>query len=95
MRRRAQYLLDTDTVSDLVRNPQGKIASRIAEVGQRSVATSVVVAAELRFGSLKKGSPRLTDQLNTILRALDERDARDGSRARQHRRSPAFLARAP
>lgn len=71
MRAPPRYLLDTDTLSDLVRNPQGRIAGRIAEVGQRAVATSVVVAAELRFGARKRGSARLTHQLNAILEVLE------------------------
>jgi tRNA(fMet)-specific endonuclease VapC len=42
------YLLDTNIVSELVRNPQGRAASKIAEVGEGAVATSIIVAAELR-----------------------------------------------
>jgi tRNA(fMet)-specific endonuclease VapC len=55
-----RYLLDTNVISDLVRNPQGQVASRIAKVGERSVCTSTIVAAELRFGAAKRGSERLT-----------------------------------
>ena len=40
-----RYLLDTNIVSDLIRNPQGKIAARIAEVGEEKVCTSIIVAA--------------------------------------------------
>jgi tRNA(fMet)-specific endonuclease VapC len=35
------YLLDTSMISDLVRNPQGKVAARIAQVGEESVSTSI------------------------------------------------------
>jgi tRNA(fMet)-specific endonuclease VapC len=64
------YLLDTNIVSDLVRRPQGAVAERIHEVGEANVCTSIIVAAELRYGAVKKGSPRLTAQLETILAAL-------------------------
>lgn len=64
------YLLDTNILSDLVRNPQGRVAGRIAEVGENSICTSVIVAAELRFGAEKRGSARLTDQLERVLGAL-------------------------
>jgi len=67
----ARYLLDTNTVSDLVRNPQGVIADRIAEVGAAQVCTSIIVAAELRFGAIKRGSQRLLTQLETVLQPLD------------------------
>ena len=64
------YLLDTNILSDLVRNPAGRVAARIAEVGERSVCTSIIVAAELRFGAAKKGSDRLSAQLEHILSAI-------------------------
>ena len=66
-----RYLLDTNIVSDLVRRPQGPIAKRIARVGEEKVCTSVIVAAELRFGAAKKGSAALTAQLQTILEVLE------------------------
>ncbi len=66
-----RYLLDTNTVSDLVRHPQGLVAARVAQVGEAAVCTSVIVAAELRFGAAKKGSARLTLQLEVVLGALE------------------------
>ena len=66
-----RYLLDTNMVSDLVRNPQGKVAARIAHVGEESVCTSIIVAAELRYGAARKGSARLLAQLLTVLGVLD------------------------
>ena len=64
------YLLDTNIVSDLVRHPQGVVAARISETGEHEICTSILVAAELRYGAAKKGSPRLTAQLETVLSAL-------------------------
>ena len=66
-----RYLLDTNIVSDLVRRPQGRIAEHIRKVGEAQVCTSVIVAAELRYGAAKKGSERLTAQLDAVLEALD------------------------
>ena len=66
-----RYLLDTNIVADLVRNPQGRVAERIREVGEMNVCTSIIVAAELRYGAAKKGSPRLSAQLEAVLGALD------------------------
>jgi len=65
------YLLDTNILSDLVRHPGGKVARRIEIVGEKRVCTSLVVAAELRYGALKKGSSRLKKQLEVILSGLD------------------------
>ncbi len=62
---------DTNIVSDLVRHPQGRIADHISRVGEAQVCTSIIVAAELRNGAAKRGAPRLTTQLETVLGALD------------------------
>jgi tRNA(fMet)-specific endonuclease VapC len=67
----AQFLLDTNILSDLVRNPQGRIAKRIAREGEKSICTSIVVASELRFGAEKSGSERLASQLEAILAVID------------------------
>ncbi len=64
------YLLDTNTLSDLIRQPQGRVANRIEEVGEENVLTSVIVACELRFGAAKRGSRRLTNQVEAVLGAL-------------------------
>jgi tRNA(fMet)-specific endonuclease VapC len=66
-----RYLLDTNVVSDLVRHPEGRISERIREVGEAQVCTSIIVAAELRYGAMKRGSPRLATQLEAVLGALD------------------------
>jgi tRNA(fMet)-specific endonuclease VapC len=64
-------LLDTNIVSDLVRNPQGKVAQHIRSLGEAQVCTSIIVAAELRYGAAKKRSPRLSAQLEAVLGALE------------------------
>jgi tRNA(fMet)-specific endonuclease VapC len=66
-----RYLLDTNILSDLVRNPQGRIARKIAKVGEAAVCTSIIVACELRYGAARKGSPQLTAQLEAILAPLE------------------------
>jgi tRNA(fMet)-specific endonuclease VapC len=66
-----RYLLDTNIVSDVVRNPQGKVTDRIRKVGEAQVCTSIIVAAELRYGAERKASPRLSSQLEAVLGALE------------------------
>lgn len=65
------FLLDTNVLSALVRDPHGAVAEHIARVGETNVCTSIVVAAELRYGAAKRGSARLTQQLDVILTAMD------------------------
>jgi tRNA(fMet)-specific endonuclease VapC len=66
-----RFLLDTNIVSDLVRHPRGKISDRISEVGEDDVCTSIIVAAELRYGAAKKNSAQLTSQLEAVLGAIE------------------------
>lgn len=61
------YMLDTNIVSELARNPQGRVAERIAEVGSDAICISIIIAAELRFGCAKKGSAKLLAQIEAIL----------------------------
>jgi tRNA(fMet)-specific endonuclease VapC len=65
------FLLDTNVLSDLVRRPHGRIADRIGQVGEQNVCTSIIVAAELRYGAARKASPLLSAQLETVLGALE------------------------
>lgn len=63
-------MLDTNIVSELARNPQGSVSERIAEVGPDAICVSIVVAAELRFGCVKKGSAKLSAQIDAILESM-------------------------
>jgi tRNA(fMet)-specific endonuclease VapC len=65
----SRYMLDTNIISDLIRNPQGRAAKRIAKAGEESICTSIVVAAELRYGCAKRSSERL---LRAVEGLLDE-----------------------
>ena len=62
-----RYMLDTNIVSELARNPHGAVATRIAQVGADAICVSIITAAELRYGCAKKGSPRLLAQMEAIL----------------------------
>jgi tRNA(fMet)-specific endonuclease VapC len=66
-----RYLLDTNIVSALVRDPHGGVTDRLRVVGEANVCTSIIVAAELRYGAMKRGSARLLAQLEAVLGAFD------------------------
>jgi tRNA(fMet)-specific endonuclease VapC len=55
----------------LLRNPGGEVTSKIKELGEESICTSIIVASELRFGALKKGAEKLTQHVDTILAFMD------------------------
>lgn len=65
-----RYLLDTNILSALLADPRGLVASHIARVGDAALATSIVIAAELRYGAAKKGSPRLSERVEALLDRL-------------------------
>lgn len=62
-----RYMLDTNIVSDVIRNPHGSAATMIESVGDAQVAISSIVASELRFGILKRNSERLTFLVENLL----------------------------
>lgn len=64
------YLLDTNILSDLMRNPTGRVAERLSAVGEQAVMTSIIVASELRFGALRRGSQALIDRVEQVLSRL-------------------------
>ena len=66
-----RYLLDTNIISDLIRRPQGTVAQRITKLGEASVCTSIIVAAELRFGGEKSGSQTLIERIDLVLSAME------------------------
>lgn len=57
------YLLDTDTIIFLLRGHRS-VADKIDEVGDRSIATTVVNLAELYFGAFN--STRVEKNLRTV-----------------------------
>jgi tRNA(fMet)-specific endonuclease VapC len=66
-----RYLLDTNILSDLIKNPTGIIARKIASSGvEHACCTSLIVACELRYGICKKGSSILTSRVEQLLYTL-------------------------
>ena len=51
-------------------HPQGRAAKRITKLGEDDICTSIIVAAELRYGCAKSGPKRL-------LKAVEEPARRD------------------
>jgi tRNA(fMet)-specific endonuclease VapC len=64
------YLLDTNILSDLIRHPGGLVARRVVQVGQKEIFTSIIVAAELRYGCAKKGSSKLLERVQGLLETI-------------------------
>lgn len=64
------YLLDTNIISDIARNPNGKAAARFAELAAEDLCTSIVVSAEVRFGLEKGAGEGLRKAMMAVLDSL-------------------------
>lgn len=66
-----RYLLDTNIVSELMKNPRGRLAEKMLASGwEKYSCTSIIVACELRYGAAKKQSPQLTFNVEQVLASL-------------------------
>jgi tRNA(fMet)-specific endonuclease VapC len=64
------YLLDANILSDLLKNPAGRAAARMAAAvnrNPRKIYTSVIVAAEMHYGAKKKNSEKTTADVRGVL----------------------------
>ena len=62
-----RYMLDTNVISDVIRNPRGRAAQQLRKMGEGAICTSIIVAVELRYGCAKRGSKRLLRALEDLL----------------------------
>lgn len=58
-------------LSDLLKNPTGSVAGHIAKVGEDCICTSIVAAAELRYGAAQSQSKTIGDRVDLILSAIE------------------------
>lgn len=66
-----RYLLDTNIVSELIKNPRGPLAETMLSSGRdQYCCTSIIVACELRYGAAKKQSPKLSFNVEQVLNSL-------------------------
>ena len=66
-----RYLLDTNIVSEFIKNPQGLVVEKMLASGQEKYCcTSIIVACELRYGAAKKQSSKLSFNVEQILTSL-------------------------
>jgi tRNA(fMet)-specific endonuclease VapC len=63
-------MLDTNILSDLIRNPRGVLVERLRATEPDALCTSIVVACELRFGAQRRGSQLLTQRVDDLLNTL-------------------------
>jgi tRNA(fMet)-specific endonuclease VapC len=65
-----RYMLDTNVISDMVRNPEGAVAGRATAVRTDELCTSAIVVSELRYGLRKKGAVSLARRVEAVLEEI-------------------------
>lgn len=68
------YLIDTNIISNVMRQPTGKAADRMRVFQSGQLSTSVLVQAEVRFGYTKSGVLRQKIAAEAILQHLRVED---------------------
>ena len=66
-----RFMLDTNVISDVIRDPTGKVARQLEFEGESSVCSSIIVASELRYGVAKSGSRELALRVDAALSAIE------------------------
>jgi tRNA(fMet)-specific endonuclease VapC len=66
-----RFMLDTNVISDLIKDPMGKVARQLETEGESSVCSSIIVASELRYGVAKSGSRELSLRVDAALSAIE------------------------
>ena len=66
-----RFMLDTNVISDVIRDPLGKVAKQLELEGESDVCTSIIVASELRYGVFKSGSTELALRVDAALSAIE------------------------
>ena len=65
-----RYMLDTNIVSAIVRDPRGKVFERLLDVGEENAFISIITHGEIWYGVKKNSSEELTQKVSAVTRRL-------------------------
>ena len=65
-----KYMLDTNIVSAIVRDPRGRVLERLTEVGEENVCISIITHGEIWYGVQKNGLEELSRKVANVTRRL-------------------------
>lgn len=65
-----RFMLDTNIVSAIVREPRGKVFERLIEVGEENAFISIITHGEIWYGVKKNGSEELSRKVSAVTRRL-------------------------
>ena len=65
-------MLDTNIISAILKDPTGRVAAVLRKVASdNKIGVSIITAAELRYGTAKKGSEKLLRNVERLLSAFE------------------------
>ncbi len=65
-----RVMLDTNIVSEVMRNPNGVVGARLDQLNPAAACISILTAGELRYGAAKRGSAQLTRSVEMVLQRI-------------------------
>ncbi|MBT9369284.1 type II toxin-antitoxin system VapC family toxin [Rhizobium sp. CSW-27] len=65
-----RYMLDTNVVSAMVRDPRGTVLERLLEIGEENAFISIITHGEIWYGVKKNGSEELARKVSAVTRRL-------------------------
>lgn len=65
-----RYMLDTNVVSAMVRDPRGTVLERLLEIGEENAFISIITHGEIWYGVKKNGSGELARKVSAVTRRL-------------------------
>ncbi|MCL2653037.1 MAG: PIN domain-containing protein [Propionibacteriaceae bacterium] len=68
---RALFMLDTNAISDAVRNPAGGVATRLGDLLPGQAVISVIVEGELRYSIAKGAAHEIEHRVDALLTMMD------------------------
>ena len=66
-----RYLLDTNILSHLIRNPSGPVFNYLESILPATACTSIIVSSEIHYGLHKGASDKLKTQAEKVLEVMD------------------------
>jgi tRNA(fMet)-specific endonuclease VapC len=65
-----RFLLDTNIISDVFKNPEGRAVAGLRAYRTEEIGTSLIVAGEIRYGLVKNRNMRGLERLEMFLGAI-------------------------
>jgi tRNA(fMet)-specific endonuclease VapC len=66
-----RYLLDTNIVSDVMRNPDGPVEQALREHVDADIGISLIVKGEILFGLVRNANVKGKKRFDALLKAID------------------------